>query len=94
MLSRVFRATPPKVVPAADGRIKTDSKTDNSSMRVLSPKILPPLEALEGSMVRMATFIPLFTKTLPKASINVLFPTPGTPVIPIRIALPEKGKHF
>ena len=34
---------------------------------------------------------PLLSNTLPKASIKVLFPTPGTPVIPNLQAPPEYG---
>ena len=52
---------------------------------VLSPKILPPLFSELGSIVSTATLCPLLQIIVPKASINVLFPTPGLPVIPILI---------
>jgi hypothetical protein len=48
---------------------------------------------LLGSTARTATFFPNDVRCFPKASMNVLFPTPGTPVIPIRIDLFAWGKH-
>ena len=63
-------------------------------MRVLSPKILPPVDELDGSIAKTATFLPFPTKVVPNDSINVLFPTPGTPVIPIRIEFPANGKQY
>ena len=62
-------------------------------MRVLSPKILPLFSELLGSTANTATFLPCEVKCLPKASIKVLFPTPGTPVIPILTELFAKGKQ-
>ena len=93
MVSRVFRATPPSVSPEADGRMKAFSSFTNSSMRVLSPKILPCEIVLLGSTARTATFFPKPVRYFPKASIKVLFPTPGTPVIPIRTDLLAYGKQ-
>ena len=83
MVSLVFRATPPKVSPDAEGRIKAFLSLTNSSIRVLSPKILPCEMVLLGSTARTATFLPKLVKCFPKASIKVLLPTPGTPVMPI-----------
>ena len=40
----------------------------------------------------MATRLPWVIKYFPKASIKVLLPTPGTPVIPILIEFPECGR--
>ena len=83
MVSRVFLATPPKEVPEADGRIKALLFLTNSSILVLSPKILPLVILLLGSTAKTATFLFSVVRCVPKASIKVLLPTPGTPVIPI-----------
>ena len=83
MVSRVFLATPPSDLPEGEGRIKAFLFFTKSSIRVLSPKILPLVNELLGSTARTATFLLRLVKCVPKASINVLFPTPGTPVIPI-----------
>ena len=51
-------------------------------MRVLSPRMLPPDTGLDGSTLSTATRSPRSrTRCTPSASINVLLPTPGTPVI-------------
>jgi len=55
--------------------------------------MLPCEIVLLGSTARTATFLPNPVKCFPKASINVLFPTPGTPVIPIRTDLLACGKQ-
>ena len=55
------------------------------SIRVLSPRILPLLFSLLGSIARTASLCPFDVIKLPKASMNVLLPAPGTPVIPILI---------
>ena len=91
MVSRVRRATPPTESPAGEGRMKARASRLSRSMRVLSPRMLPPDRLLEGSMVSTATAWPLSTSTQPSASMNVLLPTPGTPVMPTRLALPVRG---
>ena len=48
---------------------------------------------LLGSTARTATFFPKLVRYFPNASIKVLFPTPGIPVIPILMELFAKGKH-
>ena len=53
--SRVFSATPPKVHDDGLGRINALSKTDNFSIRVLSPRIDPPDRLEEGSIASTAT---------------------------------------
>jgi len=64
--------------------------TDKLFILVLSPKILPPVFLLLGSIAKTAIFLFLLSiKKVPKDSIKVLFPTPGTPVIPILTELPE-----
>ena len=45
---RVRRATPPRVPPDGDGRICAAGSRDSFSMRVLSPRIEPPLRASTG----------------------------------------------
>mgnify|MGYP000456671995 CR=1 FL=1 len=67
---------------------KAFSSFTSSSMRVLSPRILPPESCEEGSTANTATLWPRLSRYMPKASIKVDLPTPGTPVMPIRILLP------
>ena len=63
-------------------------------MRVLSPRMLPPVSGLVGSTASTATFLPVSIKLQPNASMKVLLPTPGTPVMPVRKAFPECGKSL
>ena len=57
----------------------------SQGMRVLSPRMLPPPRWLLGSTASTASFSPFAsTKWRPRASMNVLLPTPGTPVMPTR----------
>ena len=55
MVSRLLRATPPKVPFAGDGRIKQLGSRESICIRVLSPKIEPPVIELVGSTARTAT---------------------------------------
>ena len=87
IVSLVFWATPPKEEPAGEGLIKACLLLTNSSILVLSPKILPLLIELLGSMASTATFLFFSVNCIPNASMKVLFPTPGTPVMPILIDL-------
>ena len=91
MVSRVRRATPPKVAPAGDGRMKAAGRRDSSSMRVLSPRIEPPPRLDEGSMASTASDRPRSSRDRPKRSMRVDFPTPGTPVMPNRTDFPVCG---
>ena len=91
MDSRVLRATPPKLPPEGEGRIKALGLIASCSIRVLSPRMEPPLRVLLGSMAKTATLCPLSASMLPKLSMKVLFPAPGTPVMPRRTALPVCG---
>jgi hypothetical protein len=66
-------------------------------MRVLSPRMLPPVTLLLGSMASTATRLPCRVSSVPSASMNVLLPTPGTPVMPTRRAPRERqqrGQHL
>ena len=91
MASRVRRATPPRVVPAGDGRMNAASRRDSSSMRVLSPRIEPPPRLDDGSTASTASDRPRSISPRPKRSMKVDLPTPGTPVIPSRTDLPVCG---
>ena len=53
--SRVRRATPPIEPPEGDGRMKACGSRASRSMRVLSPRIDPPLRRLDGSTASTAT---------------------------------------
>ena len=93
MASRVFSATPPRVPLLGLGRMYAFSWTDRCSMRVLSPRMEPPDTLLEGSTASTATRCPCWIKYRPNASMNVLLPTPGTPLMPSRNALPVCGNN-
>ena len=93
MVSRVRRATPPRCPRAGDGRMKARSSTARRSMRVLSPRMLPPEIGLDGSTLSTATLSPRSRiRYMPSASMKVLLPTPGTPVMPTRRDLPVCGR--
>jgi hypothetical protein len=47
--------------------------------------MLPLLMELLGSMANTATLHPFSIRSFPNTSMKVLFPAPGTPVIPILI---------
>ena len=88
MVSRVFAATPPSVPEAGEGRMKAFISVASRAMRVLSAKIEPPVRRDDGSTASTAILCPSPVSMLPSASIVVDFPTPGTPVMPTRTALP------
>src|ERR1017187_6167767 len=93
MVSRVRRATPPKCPPDGEGRMNAPSSIESRSIRVLSPRMLPPESGLYGSTVRPARRSPQSRMTyIPNASMKVLLPTPGTPVIPTRRDFPVCGR--
>ncbi len=58
---------------------------------VLSPRMDPPPEVLDGSTASTAMRRPSLTTRVPRASIKVLLPTPGEPVTPMRSAPPVAG---
>ena len=60
-------------------------------MRVLSPRTLPPVTELLGSTAVTATFRPRSVSRVPRASMSVLLPAPGTPVMPTRTARPGRA---
>ena len=53
-------------------------------MRVLSPRIEPPETLDDGSTASTATRWPCAIRYRPSASMKVLLPTPGTPLMPRR----------
>ena len=77
--SRVFSATPPSVPDAGLGRMNAPSLTESCSMRVLSPRMEPPLTLDDGSTASTATRWPRSIRNSPSTSMKVLLPTPGTP---------------
>ena len=62
-------------------------------MRVLSPRMEPPDTVDEGSMASTATRSPRSTRYTPSASMKVLLPTPGTPLMPRRSDWPVCGSN-
>jgi hypothetical protein len=93
MVSLLLRATPPSTPPEGEGRMKALAWRESDSMRVLSPRMLPPVTLLLGSTARTATRWPRSQSRVPNASIRVLLPAPGTPVTPIRMASRQRGKR-
>ena len=91
--SRVRRATPPSAARLGEGRIKAPGSRLSRSIRVLSPRIEPPVRADDGSTARTATRRPDAVSIEPKLSIKVDLPTPGVPVRPSLIAPPALGKR-
>ena len=73
--------------------MKAFGSTESFSMRVLSPMMLPPDSWLLGSIASTAMRWPAAVSSEPSASMKVLFHTPGTPVMPIRTALPVWGRR-
>ena len=61
------------------------------AIRVLSPKMEPPVRVEDGSTASTATLCPAAVRLAPRASMVVDLPTPGTPVMPTRIAVPVCG---
>jgi hypothetical protein len=66
---------------------------DSSSMRVLSPRMEPPVTDDDGSTASTATRRPCSMRYSPSASMKVDLPTPGTPEMPTRIAPPVCGSR-
>ena len=83
----VARATPPSVPAEGEGRMKASGSTDSVAMRVLSPSTEPPVRTDDGSTARTPTRWPEPVSRVPSASMNVDFPTPGTPEMPTRVAI-------
>ena len=88
IVSRVRRATPPSDMPDGVGRMYARGSTARPSIRVLSPRIDPPLTADDGSTASTATLCPRPMRKVPNDSMNVDFPTPGAPDSPMRRAWP------
>jgi hypothetical protein len=53
----------------------------------------PPVTVDEGSTASTATRLPGSIRCMPSASMKVDLPTPGTPEMPTRIALPVSGSR-
>ena len=68
--------------------MKTSGLPEMLSMRVLSPRIEPPLRSDEGSMASTASLCRSEVTMLPMASMKVDLPAPGTPVMPMRTDFP------
>ena len=93
IVSRVLRATPPSEPADGEGRMKTSGLAEMLSMRVLSPKIEPPLRSELGSMASTASLWRSEVTMLPIASMKVDLPAPGTPVMPMRTDRPAWGRQ-
>ncbi len=91
MASRVRRATPPRVPPVGEGRTNARGDRLSCSMRVLSPRIDPPLRVLDGSTANTATRCSCATRKPPSASMKVDLPAPGAPEMPTRMDFPACG---
>ena len=73
--------------------MKTSGLLQMLSMRVLSPRMDPPLRSDEGSMASTASLWRREVTMLPTASMKVDFPAPGTPVMPMRTDFPAWGRQ-
>ena len=73
--------------------MKAFGSTDSRAIRVLSPRIEPPVRAEDGSTASTATLWPVSIRYMPSASMVVDLPTPGEPVMPTRIAWPVCGSR-
>ncbi len=92
--SPVALAKPPKCPRVAMLRMKISGSTLCCIIRILSPKIAPPLKGLEGSTAIIPIFF-LFFRRIPAIwSTNVLLPEPGEPVMPTMIDSPVCAKIF
>ena len=91
--SRVQAATPPRQVPAGEGRMKASGVRANCSIRVLSPRMEPPVTRLVGSTASTATRWPRAITCSPRASMKVDLPTPGAPLMPMRSEWPVCGSR-
>ena len=67
------------------------SDVASCAIRVLSPRIEPPVRVDDGSTASTATLWPWAVRKVPSVSMVVDLPTPGAPVMPTRIALPVCG---
>jgi hypothetical protein len=65
MVSRVRRATPPSEPPAGEGRTKALGSLASRLIRVLSPRIAPPVRCEVGSTASTATRWPSAVRLLP-----------------------------
>ena len=93
IVSRVLRATPPSEPADGEGRMKTSGLAEMLSIRVLSPRIEPPLRSELGSMASTASLWRSEVTMLPIASMKVDLPAPGTPVMPMRTDRPAWGRQ-
>ncbi|MGY4374110.1 hypothetical protein ACVWZ3_001749 [Bradyrhizobium sp. i1.3.6] len=74
--------------------MKASLEADSRAIRVLSPRIEPPLRAEDGSTASTATLLPCSIRYVPSTSMVVDLPTPGEPVMPTRTALPVSGSSI
>ena len=74
-----FAATPPSDPAEGEGRMKTLGLDEMLSMRVLSPRIEPPLRSDEGSMASTASLWRSEVTMLPTASMKVDLPVREPP---------------
>ena len=72
---------------------RASDRPTGAAMRVLSPRMLPPVRVDEGSTASTATRWPSPVSIVPRASMNVDLPTPGTPVMPTRWLPPALGQE-
>src|SRR5688572_18677315 len=86
----IFGCSPPIEPLVASERINTFGCVYQSLIRILSPSTAPRLKGEEGSTHNTPVFFPAATSILINASVNVLLPAPGGPVIPM-IFVDEEG---
>ena len=82
------RARPPVDPLVAMLRMNTPSSITRLVILILSPRIAPPENGLEGSIAMMPTLRPSFRMVSTNLLTSVDFPLPGTPVSPTMCARP------
>src|SRR5215472_5610201 len=91
MQSPVERDRPPRLPRVARERMKTLESVACACIRIRSPRIAPPVNALVGSTAITLTDLSCLRKEAISPSTIVDLPEPGGPVIPITYARPVRG---
>ena len=88
----VARATPPSVPALGRGPDVGVGSADSSAIRVLSPSTEPPVRTERRVDGEHADPVAVAGQLVPRVSMNVDLPTPGTPEMPTRTAPPAAGR--
>src|SRR5689334_8430904 len=92
--SSVVVASPPWAPRVAIDRMNTLGSRLTDSMRIRSPSSAPPVNGLVGSTATTPTESPPARNRWMSASVSVLLPAPGGPVMPIRRVPPRPSSPW